>query len=592
MEWKLAFWASLIVLVLSGIGAYRMRRTKNKIIRPFNIITGGVFLSVVLIIMPVYINRFAGGQVMWVRTILMSCYNTVKIFLVDGELDIVTEGVMTGSQCLNQLYTILASILYVAAPALSFSIVLSFFKNIAAYRHFIASRSKDMYIFSDLSDRSIALASDIMSNNKMGRAVVFCDVNDETDIALREKADNIGAICFKKEIEEIDFTMRKRRKSLNFIVMNENENTNVMVAMHLIAKYKNQDNVHLHAFYTGLSRELQIAAADKGKMRVRRIDDTRSVIHHILYTEGTKFFESAVPQENGKKRITAVIVGMGTYGMAMLKALAWYCQMDGYEINIHAFDKDKMAYDKLCVQAPELMSEKYNGVYVEGEGAYSISVYPETDVDTKSFADKIYAIDDITYAIVALGNDEKNIETAAYLRMLFERKKDKPVIQAIVRDSDKKNALKDVTNYAGQRYDIDFIGDLEAVYCEDVIIDTELEKDALGRHLKWGKENEFWDYEYNYRSSIAAAIHLRAKQACGIPGANKTTDQLTTEERDNLEAIEHKRWNVYMRSEGYVYSGSRDRSSRNHLAKTHCDLVDFDSLSEEDKRKDSKVGAK
>ncbi|MBR4879866.1 MAG: hypothetical protein IKU13_08575, partial [Clostridia bacterium] len=104
-----------------------------------------------------------------------------------GELDIVTEGVMTGSQCLNQLYTILASILYVAAPALSFSIVLSFFKNIAAYRHFIASRSKDMYIFSDLSDRSIALASDIMSNNKMGRAVVFCDVNDETDIALRER---------------------------------------------------------------------------------------------------------------------------------------------------------------------------------------------------------------------------------------------------------------------------------------------------------------------------------------------------------------------------------------------------------------------
>ncbi len=46
-----------------------------------------------------------------------------------------------------------------------------------------------------------------------------------------------------------------------------------------------------------------------------------------------------------------------------------------------------------------------------------------------------------------------------------------------------------------------------------------------------------------------------------------------------------------MRSEGYVYSGSHDRSSRNDLGKTHHDLVDFASLDESEKRKDSRVGA-
>ena len=45
-----------------------------------------------------------------------------------------------------------------------------------------------------------------------------------------------------------------------------------------------------------------------------------------------------------------------------------------------------------------------------------------------------------------------------------------------------------------------------------------------------------------------------------------------------------------MRSEGYVYSGSHDRSSRNDLAKMHHDLVDYVSLTEEEKRKDSRVG--
>ena len=113
---------------------------------------------------------------------------------------------------------------------------------------------------------------------------------------------------------------------------------------------------------------------------------------------------------------------------------------------------------------------------------------------------------------------------------------------------------------------------------------------ALERHLKWGQEEEFWQYEYNYRSSMASAIHMKARIACGIPGADKKEEDLTAAERAVIEPLEHRRWNTYMRSEGYVYSGSPDKSSRNDLAKMHHDLVAFASLAEEEKRKDSSVG--
>ena len=126
---------------------------------------------------------------------------------------------------------------------------------------------------------------------------------------------------------------------------------------------------------------------------------------------------------------------------------------------------------------------------------------------------------------------------------------------------------------------------MESSYTEDVIIDSDLEEDALNRHLKWGKEDEFWTYEYNYRSSMASAIHMKARIQCGIPGADKREDELTEEERNVIEVLEHRRWNAYMRAEGYVFSGSKDKSSRNDLAKMHHDLVDFSSLTEEDKRK-------
>ena len=89
---------------------------------------------------------------------------------------------------------------------------------------------------------------------------------------------------------------------------------------------------------------------------------------------------------------------------------------------------------------------------------------------------------------------------------------------------------------------------------------------------------------------MASAIHLKARQHCHIPGADKKEEDLTEQERDIIEKLEHRRWNAYMRAEGYIYSRSKDKSSRNDLAKMHHDLVDYASLSEEDKRKDSKVG--
>jgi hypothetical protein len=157
-------------------------------------------------------------------------------------------------------------------------------------------------------------------------------------------------------------------------------------------------------------------------------------------------------------------------------------------------------------------------------------------------------------------------------------------------NTQQKQALAGIKNYKGQEYDIEFIGDIESSYTEDVIISSDLERKALASHKKNYPEDEFWTYEYNYRSSIASIIHMKARIMCGIPGAAKKEEDLTVAERDIIEKLEHRRWNAYMRAEGYIFSGSKDPSSRNDLAKMHHDLVDFSSLTDKEKRKDSRVG--
>ena len=46
---------------------------------------------------------------------------------------------------------------------------------------------------------------------------------------------------------------------------------------------------------------------------------------------------------------------------------------------------------------------------------------------------------------------------------------------------------------------------------------------------------------------------------------------------------------AYVRSEGYVYSGSADPASRNDLGRLHPDLVPYEALSGQEKEKDKRT---
>lgn len=527
-----------------------------------------------------------------IRIFMLSLFNAIQLFAAGCDFSIISDNLASCPIWLISGYKTWVAILFVLAPLFTFGFVLSLFKNVFAYLRYIHSFFRDVYVFSELNEKSFALANDIKNKNRKA-TIVFTDIFDEDEekmYELIERTKEIGAINFKKDILVIDFNKHSKDKSISFFAIGENETENLNQSLKLIETYRGRENTHLYVFSTKIESELLLATIDKGSIKVRRINEVQSLVNRILYERGTLLFDSAKEIEDGYKNISAIVVGMGCHGTEFVKALTWYGQMDEYRIKINAFDKDPLAEEKFTALAPELMHKDYNGVYVEGEAQYKLKIHSDVDVFTKKFADKISNINDATFVIVALGDDDVNINTAINIRMYFERKGIHPVIQAIVYNSQQRRALEGIENYRGQKYDIEFIGDTESSYTEDVIINSELEDNALERHLKWGEEEEFWKYEYNYRSSTASAIHMKARIYCGIMGASKKEEELTIEERDRIESLEHRRWNAYMRAEGYVYSGSKNKESRNDLAKMHHDLIDYASLDEETKRTDSKIG--
>ncbi len=587
------FWLAAIILGGSLLWSLYLlgHHSRFRLLKPLNMLMGGVFLSGILLFYPAYFLRETDMDMQSIKAILMSVYSSLRLFAAEGDYDVIAENI--GSVNIRSIYLMLASILTFAAPIMSVSFVLSFFSNLSATTRYWRAFWKDAYIFSALNECSLALANDIKVKHP-GAAVVFTNVSedDETATDFLEQAKELHAICFKPEIQNIHLGFHSAKKGLWLFAISEDEDENIHNALRIIEQYGSKKNSNLYVFSTGIESEALLTSAQNKVMKVRRVDAVNSLVNRVLYEEGHRLFEGDLPIEGGEKVITSLVIGMGKHGTAMMKALSWYCQMEGYRVHIHGFDQDPLAEDRFAAQCPELLDLRFNGVYAPGDAHYMIQIHSGIQVDTKAFVDQIHSINNANYVLVSLGDDTTNIRVAMELRVLFEQCGAKPKIQAIVYSAEKKAALQGLCNFKGQLYDIDFIGDQQTSYSTDVIIDSELEADALRRHLRWDKESLFWGYDYNYRSSIALAVHSRAKQLLGIAGANKEDADLTDDERLALEDMEHRRWNAYMRSGGYIYSGSPEIESRNDLGRMHNNLIPYQNLSEDDKRKDSRAASK
>lgn len=607
---SVCFVLSFACIILFAVGARKLSKAaynSSRLLDPFKYFMIGVAASAVILFIPVCAIQYQGSVCGPWEILMMSIHKMICLFVVNADFSFITDNLQDMVWWLRLLYTAYAAFLYVLAPVLTFGLVLSFFKNISAYIWYILRRRKEVYIFSELNEKSLLLAQNLKKNDS-SREIVFTDVRNDEDThtsELYEKARSIRAICFKRDILTVDFTSWHSKSKLCFFTINEDPSKNIRQGLALIASLKTRENTHLYIFSSELEAELlltdafQKEGASSVGIKVRRVKEVQSLINRNLYEHGyEKIFCSAVDDGSTVKKINALVVGMGQHGTEMTKALAWFCQMDGYAVTVNSIDADPVAEDKFISLCPELMDDGHNGKFdIPGEARYMIEIHSGMDVNTKRFNDLVANLPQTTYVMVCLGNDALNIATAVKLRRLFAQKGWHPVIQAVVYDPEKKNALTGITNFRGQAYDIDFIGDMETSYSENVILKSDLEAVALERHMKWvdktskekriAGENAFWQYDYNYTSSVASAIHYRAKQLCRIPGIDKKPESRSQDELWALRRLEHCRWDAYMRSEGYVFSGnSKDKATRNDLAKMHHCLAPFDQLLPNEQEKD------
>lgn len=628
MNWYAWCIASISILGLAFIDAVLLIFSKYKrkrILTPNRVLILGTWSSASLMFYALYFLKVEGaidiGE--YINAGLVAVQRSVRLFAFNVEYtDII--GMMNGlNPDVRTMYTALGVSLYVIAPLLTASVILSFFKNITSYIRYVLSFWKDTHVFSELNEKSLALAKNIDErNNKKGAdpnkkykfwkkaLIVFTDVtikNDEKNLELLEEAKEIGAVLFTKNFESIKYRNRRfSPRKVNFYLISENEEEKIRHAESIIRDYDIFDKVELRVFSDDIRCELLLAAKEVKYMKVIRVNDIQSLVYHNLDVHGIRLFKNARDVGSSDKVISAVIVGLGKYGLEMMKALTWFCQMPGYRLKINAFDVDEHAKDKFVNMCPELMSDRFNGQHVPGEACYDINIHGGVDINSTAFSAAFSQIQDATYIFVCLGNDDLNLSTAVKIRSLCEQMNfvgngQKPEIETVIYNSDISEALGfkwesaneqnpiGAKNFDDQYYNIHMIGDLRHLYSVPTLTDSKLEGRGKNVHLRYGEADKFWKYEYNYRSSVAKAMHekLRSDMHIDIPGIHKAWDERTQEEKLAIGKFEHVRWNAYMRSEGYRFSGFKDKKTKNHMGKLHHNLVPVAELSDDDLRKDA-----
>ena len=631
MIWKICF-AMAILFVLAGTVVYIICRKQGA--SRIQYLGAGVFLASVAMCFPVMNMQENAGI-----ALAMCISHSIRMFVVDTGADDILSMLtrdMLGFMLLP--YKMLAATLYLLAPVFTLGVVLQYFSNTFERLRMRLKKKHDLYIFSELNTRSLEIATDMWScAKKAGRRleIVFCcsDKKDSVNTDQEKSARKLNAVLLPEEIVHVRLNSQRRR--VNYYIISEDDDANVDQTLKMIhdmtggsAWYTKQRlcqrNVTLHCYATNAEAEILLDAKDKQDLKVVLVDEVRDAVYEQLYEY--PLYTNQMKTGGAKQNtLTLLIVGGGKAGCEFLKAAVWSGQMISYKLNIHLFDLEGTnLQERLEEECPELLAE---------EGNYQICIH-EGDVFSGTMQSELDALGQVDYCVSALGDDERSIRAAVWMRRHFCAKTGytKPFICAYVQSLAKKMAVSELSENTRRKtslsYDIVPFGCGGVYYGNESDVAFVLEYLGLGVQshyfrLNRGSDAEsrryaaqnFYEKQGNRRSSIANGMHINTKlweMGYGILRVPEKGEELecyrrcvkpvdfaeilaslSETERAAYYNLEHERWMAYVRTEGWRLASNGGRTlaeiracyelyceefkNQNYLAKMHPALVPIES---------------
>lgn len=380
---------TLIVAAVAIILSIRNRRDVKKVVRTLGVC---VFLMLMTGIYPYYAGQpYALG---------LTLVESMCAMLLNASPSEILSGFDGFAVSYIEVYKAALLVILIVAPLFTVGITLSFFSdkfNRILYR--IRSEFKDTYLFSAINERTLCIAEDIAQNHNKA-LIVFVLRISEDDIGAEDLAriKAIHACIIADDIVQLRHSLRHMR---NYYLLSTDSGENLEAGLRLYQKYNAQktDKVNMW-LYT--KSELTEVIFDQlyETFNVRLINEegliAKSLVsEHPLY-EGVK---------DGK--LDVLLVGGGHIGLEILRNVAMSaCLGMDVESQIHVVDlngeKARSTFEKDSPGLAEHFGIRFHSA----------------DVKLEQFR-KLLSNIQPTYIVVALGNENLNMETALYIRRYY-----------------------------------------------------------------------------------------------------------------------------------------------------------------------------
>lgn len=394
---------AVIIFAVSLALAVANKRNPKRVIRIFG---AGVFLMLVVLICPSYSiqkSPFVLGLA------LMQSMAAMLLNANAGEILAAFDGYTLS---FIGVYKAILLALLIIAPLFTVGITLSFFSGkFTRLIYRIRSLFRPSYLFFEINERTLFIAEEVAKKNK--KAIIVFAVNvekDAIDASWLDRIKKIGTII-NEDIVNISHSLRHER---NYYLLCSEGRVNLDAGLRLYQKYNQRKagTVNMWLYTTDeISEVIFDHLYETFNVRILREEDMIAkslVVNYPLY--------NAV--NNGK--LSVLIIGSGKIGLEILRTVtACSCLGGKVKVELNVVDanaeKARITFEK---SAP-LLAKKWN------------IKFHEADVNTSRFTE---VLNDITptYIVLALGNQNINIETAIYIRRIYGTEGGFPHIHALV----------------------------------------------------------------------------------------------------------------------------------------------------------------
>ena len=254
------FWIAMIVSLLILIGGWISVKRKHRVFtgEASGRLTVWILVAAAVMFLPVYFVPYQlEDSYHLLRPILLAIHNAMRLFILDGEFDFITESIRGLDPNLHVHFSAYAALLYVIAPVMfTFTVIFSIFEYAFPTFRLLFRQRTPLYVFSCLNEESAAMARSIIQpeNADAGRklpqsTIIFCSIpcDDDQKKSLAALVPDVPrkqayVLLSSKAIDKQNISMFK--KDITFFLMDREESINIRDAADLSSCLEKQAKSH------------------------------------------------------------------------------------------------------------------------------------------------------------------------------------------------------------------------------------------------------------------------------------------------------------------------------------------------------------